>query len=342
MTRGSSTIEIDETTGQVRRFELRDEEAGTEFILGAAPDRLAKEISTLDRRLASTTNAWRFDAPLTSLAQFSLDEYAHVANVIGRPLPATKLALVQQLVPRVCRRADQWLATILSDSKPESFSFPPPEHENKGWQHFAAGWLLKGAEIGFPHDSPPWTLSRETAFLLAGKGMYAQRELNGLLNSPTTGPLSGLYAAGLFKFINADVSRRFARTSLARTDVRFLRRDLQWLLSPDCLARTPLLDTADALRELKPEEIRALAGLITEDEPQRESISAALSLPRSQRDHPLAEVLPTTLEALWDAWLKQRVERWLQQLSEQGLPKDAVGAVNANQGTSRIPTTAGG
>jgi hypothetical protein len=134
MTRGELTIEIDETTGQVRRFELRDEEAGTEFILGAAPDRLAAEISRLDRRLATATNAWRVDAAVTSLAQFSLDEYAHFADLIGRPLPATKLALVQQLVPRVCRRADQWLATVLSDSKPESFSFPPPENENKGWQ----------------------------------------------------------------------------------------------------------------------------------------------------------------------------------------------------------------
>jgi hypothetical protein len=189
---------------------------------------------------------------------------------------------------------------------------------------------------------PPWTLNRETAFLLAGKGAYSQRELNGLLNLPTTGPLSGLYAAGLFKFINADVSRRFAHTSLARTDVRFLRRDRQWLLSPDCLALVPLIDTAEALRELKPEEIRALASLITADEKQRESISAALLLPQAQRDRPVADVLPSTLEAIWDAWLKQQVERWLQRLSEQGLPKDAVGAVRSFQGTARMPVNAGG
>jgi hypothetical protein len=182
--------------------------------------------------------------------------------------------------------------------------------------------LIKISDACFPRESPPWTLGREIAFLLAGKGAYAQREIGGVLASPATGPLSSLYASALFRYLNPEWSRRFARLGLYRTDVRFLRRDFEWLLSPECVARAPLIEAAQMLRGSSEEELRLLSSLLTSDEDQTQAVMAAL-LRQADPQQSLEAALPGMLEALWEAVFKEHVERLLQVLSQEGQIRNA-------------------
>ena len=128
------------------------------------------------------------------------------------------------------RPACEW-----KSNKDARFTLPPPKSDPvTGLLQMLPSPLIKISEACFPRESPPWTLGREIAFLLAGKGAYAEREIGGVYSSPTTGPLSSLYASAMFRYLNPEWSRRFARLGLYRTDVRFFRRDLDWLLSPEC------------------------------------------------------------------------------------------------------------
>jgi hypothetical protein len=322
LTHGESLVEVEEATGRLVRFEHRDARKGDQIKVSVAPGALMARREELKERLATSVNGWDAEAPLTSIAQFLLDEFAAVRCAALNNDQQAQLRLVKRLVPRICRNGDTWIASGAWRSRNDTFSFPPPrENADTNLLQLASPLLIRVADSCFPRESPPWTVSRETAFLLAGKSPYARREIDTVLASPTMGPLSSLYAAALFHYINADLSRRSAHNGLFRTDVRFFRRDLEWLLSPDSVTRAPLIEAAEALRSLTAEERSGLASLVTSDGAQREAVLAAL-LPLFQADS-AAAALPATLEMLWEAALKQHVERGLQILSQHGQIRNA-------------------
>jgi hypothetical protein len=92
-----------------------------------------------------------------------------------------------------------------------------------------------------------------------------------------------------------------------------------------------LVELAEALATMKPEEIRALASLLSANEAGRDAVAAALVIPRKNAGQ-AAENIPALLEALWETVLKQHVERWLKALSQEGLIKNAQAPKRATTG----------
>lgn len=320
MTRDGSIVEIEEATGRLVRLELRDDERGSELTLRVERGALMAKLDEVQPRLQGYSNGWSEATPLASVAGFALDEYQFLREGSLTGDERARLGAVRKLARHACRAADDWIISHHALDSKDEFKLPPPnETAVQHLPQMLTTPLLQGARFCFPRESPPWTLSRETAFLLAGKSAHAQYQLAAVLNSTSTGPISGLYGSGLFRFWNPEMSRRFARQSLVRTDARYFRRDLEWLLAKESILRAPLLDMATTLREFEPEELRGLASMLASDPTQRAAIARALLQLKADPKQSTEDALPATLEALWEAALKQYVERWLQLLSQQGL-----------------------
>jgi hypothetical protein len=174
-------------------------------------------------------------------------------------------------------------------------------------------FALPRSDRYFRRGTWPWTVWRETWFVLAGEPKYAAEELQRLASSEECGPLFYLVTARIVKLRNSAGAKVVARMGLqALTPERF-RRDVQVLMDKETVTGRALLHAFEALRTMTDDDARRTGQRLL-NRPE-----LLLELVRQLRAHPQVptDVLaPQLLSAAWDQGLKEAVTDELRKLAE--------------------------
>jgi hypothetical protein len=176
----------------------------------------------------------------------------------------------------------------------------------------------------FPKYSWPWTVARESAFVIMNQGRYTGDELGRLKDSAGTGPIGCLAIAGVLAMVHSPATKDFAAQGLTRLSDRDFLRDCDLFLRGDSgLARnfTRLVQT---LRTLSEDELAALVAVLPETEGNllRESADALRTSPEAAP----AEVLALAISKYWQQSLRAKVQKSLGQFA--AIPKKRGSASN--------------
>ena len=167
----------------------------------------------------------------------------------------------------------------------------------------------------FAQGSWPWTLSRETVFILGGMGKYSLAELGKIYESEETGPLGYLTTAKVLSRLSPRLSGAFAAKGLSRMSVEAFRNDVRVLLEGDSKLARCLIETAQALRDLDDAERDAL--LLVFDAEYAEVVGRSIDMLRKDKSIPIKEAIPGACDELWREFLQKRVEAALRKLATQ-------------------------
>jgi TPR repeat protein len=195
---------------------------------------------------------------------------------------------------------------------------------------FVGAWLVDKADLVWPRDTWPWTLTREAGFTLASKGIYTSGELQKLLVSDRVGPLGGVAAGALLARMNAPLSEKFVRRAIEQNSADGLQKDLAVLLAPESragkIAEAALLE----LGGIKDPQWADLASLF---QPQStDFLRATARLMGNSTNQSLAELLHPVVAQFWDPLLKTNLESALAKaLVRVETPKTPQGAYERAQ-----------
>jgi hypothetical protein len=165
----------------------------------------------------------------------------------------------------------------------------------------------------FPKYSWPWTVARESAFVIMNQGRYTGDELGRLKDSADTGPIGCLAIAGVLAIVHSPAAKDFAGQGLTRlSDQDFLRDCNLFLRGESGLARN-FTKLVQGLRTLPADELTALVAVLPEAEANllRESADALRASPEAAP----AEVLTPAISKYWQQSLRTKVQEPLRQLA---------------------------
>jgi hypothetical protein len=205
----------------------------------------------------------------------------------------------------------------LTDDEEETFSVPLSEPEsleqaNRTMTAMMAAWVFRHCHELFPPKSWPWTVARETVFVLTGKAKYTDLELQRLYESKEVGPIGYLTIAKLLAHIQSPAATAFAMRGLARLSGDDFRKDYRLVLEGQLPFAQSIEKTAEALRDLTDEEIEALAGILPDK--FGDSLRSTVQLMREGEGKPIRETLAIAFDRLWDRFLRRSVQNALMPL----------------------------
>jgi hypothetical protein len=251
----------------------------------------------------------------------------YVANKIGRspsesdscrqgPSPQQVAEVVRKIIPpslgEIFSRKDY------GDDDTFSVPYDLMSGGNNPMSNLVAGFAAVAFRFTndfFAQGSWPWTLSRETVFILGGMGKYSLAELGKIYESEETGPLGYLATAKVLSRLSPRLGGAFAAKGLSRMSVEAFRKDVRVLLEGDSKLARCLIETAEALRGLDDNERDAL--LLIFDAEQAEVIGRSIDILRKDKSTPVKEVIPGACDELWREFLQKRVEAALRKLATQ-------------------------
>jgi hypothetical protein len=165
----------------------------------------------------------------------------------------------------------------------------------------------------FPKHSWPWTIARESVFVLANQTTYTESELQRIYESEDTGPIGCLVIAELLAKLNSSSAGTFAIGGLTRLGSAHFQNECRVLLEGQSGLARAFSNMASALREMPVEELEALAALLPPDESTFLK-DCARNL-RAAPNEPLSTSLRSALDAYWENSLRARVRQLLLKLS---------------------------
>ena len=264
-----------------------------------------------------------FDAkrPLRSMFDFLLHEDMHnewmsVLRAIEKDeLTQSKLdafgAWSKFIAMGVLDPIDEYLAArAWEDDSEDEFKLPPtvPNSPN-AWTLAGAALVIPGADALFPRDSWPWTVWRETCFVVAGRGKYTGRQLQRAVVSEDFGPVGLLVVSSLVDRMSRQASQTLAHRGTQRLSVAEFRRDYEPLLDETRITGKCIRRACEILRELSPAELRELQARTPD--PWRPPFEAFSNELRRETDRPIDQAMPAALDAAWKAGLSDIIEQIL-------------------------------
>ena len=197
-----------------------------------------------------------------------------------------------------------------------------------GFVGVAAQIALSASDSVFPRDSWPWTLTRETALSIVGKGQHSREEMFDLYSSADSGPICCLVAGTLNLWNDPPMARKFAEKGLKKLDVKDFRKDYGFLLRPDHPIAKHVDEFMAALSELDDDDV---AYLVRKSKPKdAKYVAEGFRILRQRKGRPAIESLPDVLDAIWQNGLRDRVKTALECLAS-GAPPWASNGVAANR-----------
>jgi ankyrin repeat protein len=175
----------------------------------------------------------------------------------------------------------------------------------------------------FPKYSWPWTVARESSFVMLGQGRYTDVELERLYKSEDIGPIGLLTISRLLGMAGSSASRDFALQGLIRLGSEDFLRDCNLFLRGDSGLARSFARLAEVLRTLPDDELAALVAVLPGAEANLVRDAAAAL--RSQPEASPASVLAPAFEKYWQETLRAKVRESLRQLS---LPSRESGKVS--------------
>lgn len=315
----NQVVRVDAATGRLKELSVRDENMFIEvrFAKGAF-DQARRE---LDAATSGLSNRYDPDHPFSSVVGFAAAELARwgMLDKVVTNLPPVQrervvLAVNKLLGPTVLAPIDQAMST---DKPTEAFSIPMDETDRALAQNslsaFFAAFGFRYCNEFFPKYSWPWTVARESVFVLAQQATYTDAELTRLYESDDTGPLGCLVIAELLTRVNSPAARTFAGRGLTRLSAAGFRNDCRLFLEGKSGLARVFANMTIALREMPPEEVEALAAALPTDEAGfLKDCAHAL---RAAPAQPLPESLGPALDKYWDKSLRAQIEAALLKLS---------------------------
>ena len=175
----------------------------------------------------------------------------------------------------------------------------------------------------FPKYSWPWTVARESSFVMLGQGRYTDAELDRLYKSDDIGPIGWLAISRLLGMAGSSASRDFALQGLIRLGSGDFLQDCDLFLRGDMGMARGFAKLAEVLRTLPDDELAALVAVLPDAEATlvREAAAALRAHPEASP----ATALTPALEKYWQETLRAKVRESLRQLS---LPPREPGKVS--------------
>ncbi len=311
-------LRFDAATGRLDELSIHYNQMWLEIQLAKGSFGPARQL--LDGSAAALSNRYAPEHPFSSMMGFVAVEMARwrVFDKMATNLPALQrqqaiAALNKLLSATVLAPIDQ----LITKEPAEPFTIPAGEMERALAQNslstLFAAFGFRYCNALFPKYSWPWTIARESVFVLANQSTYTDSELKRLYQSEETGPIGCLVIAELLSKMNSPAAKTFAILGLTRLSPADFRNDCRLFLQDASGLARAFSNMASVLREMPNEEIDALAAVL----PDNESTllrNCAQKL-RSAPSAPLDTSLRSALDTYWEKCLRSQVRGALQKLS---------------------------
>ncbi len=309
----NSVMRFDEKTGRLAEVTGRRE--GVTLTIQFRPRAFEEEAGKLEALAGALTNRYRAGHAFSTFIAFAGEELAQLELTNGMATNLTALergqavrALVRLCSPLVLEPIDRAAAppAIASDA---SFNIPADETDKSLSANtlflIAESVVFKHADEWFPRYSWPWTLARETTFMLASRGEYADAELNRLMKSEDTGPLGYLAMAQGLAWLGSPGAKGVATHGLTHLTTAEFEADCRLLFVGDSALARLFANLAAAVRDLPREELAALAKALPPAEAALLTSSAEALRANPKGD--LASTLTPVLNRYWEQALRSHV-----------------------------------
>jgi hypothetical protein len=321
------TVEVDDRSG---RFSVRGGPGtnGFAYQLGFANHAFEETQARLLAGSVHGTNRYDSAKPLGSFAGFAIEELLRSRLLQDRIL--TNLAgenrihaakVTSALFSKVALAPLDRLILQQADSSHDEETFVIPEVRtptgtvNSEVMAQVASWLLRFSDKVFPVDTWPWTLWRETTFLVQGRSRYSSQALQQIYESDETGPLGYLAAAELLHRLHLPQAALFATRGLGELSATAFERDAKLLFNEDTLVGQSFINLAATLRDMDDADLDYLASLMPP--PRAGLIRQSVALMRAAKGRPTYETLAPALGAYWQVELKEQVAAALKSLAHE-------------------------
>ena len=312
---GSLALRADARTGAIKDIHfLKLAGARIEFQAGAWQQAMTAKSQAAN----GFNNSYQPGHPLESLLQFVLNEI--LAQLEDNSHPGTVTArqeAVEQLTTSTLKSVDHWLQRF---DKHEKTVFTIPRERPTSQKQVLDAVLMAIPVVidpWFPRGSWPWTLSRQTALMMASKSRHTGNELQRLLDHEAIGPVGYWAIAAFLKRFGSPKYRPFAGHALQVLNTDDIDHDARILISQDAWTGQFIAGIGDNLRKMNPETV---AVLIQPLPGNLQTFIQDWSLQLHQSpDRPTTELFMETLTQAWQQELSTRVAKQLQEMLQPAI-----------------------
>ncbi len=257
----------------------------------------------------ASSNTWKATRPLMSYVDFAL------GWTLGGVLEAEASPELRAALPALLRLLEEGVlspamdAVAEEDSKAKPFQLPPVTEAPTNPMEALVLGVLFFADQFFPYGSWPWTLLRQGALVVIGKGQYTGAELQRVAQSGQMGPVGRLAYATALGLIGSPARVPFAQLGLAGLGAEAFLKDVRVLMRGPSGAPKALRHAVATLRTLKAKEIQALAGLV---EPGHRAFVGDLLRTLADPITKDEAAIEAALSKAWEAGLKAVVKEALE------------------------------
>ena len=290
--------------------------------LRATEGRYKKRHAEINKQIASVENRYSESRPVSSTLKFLIHDLGSqlpdsVRNkidiewpqlaVLVRILDADALASVDEAV----------IEHFIQKTDLSPFKLPHGNYRlgNTSQLAIASPFMVQAAELAFPRQSWPWTLTRESAFMLGGMSRYLREELEKYAFA--NGPLALLAAGKVTTYLGGNTTKILAHYARRQMSKKRFMDDLAPLLDQKHLCGSCVLGVAESLRKIDEDSLATFATSISTDFDQ---LIVNLGARLRKTEGPLTEhKLAEAIGEAWDDGLATWVEAELQRMAPAGL-----------------------
>ena len=179
--------------------------------------------------------------------------------------------------------------------------------------------LAASADQYFPRQSWPWTVWRETGFVISGRGSYTGQQIREFFTSEEVGPVGLLIVASLLDHINPKAAQAIAQRGIELTSGETFSRDYLPFLEQSHLAGQCFRRACEVLISAEECEVQGIQEKLAEP---WAGVFAAFSLElRRDMNRPIEESISSALDEAWDSGLHLRVKQMLSDISSRSESK---------------------
>lgn len=315
---------VDAQSGRLLEYTWDEEVGGPSLKICFVPGELKRRLARIEKQTAEYPDAFDPQRPLSSLLEVLCHQQLISAFAQLKPRQRRTLETVRGMIGRgVLEPVDRLILTSNAGGDGDfKIPFQPPKPGDPSAVNPLAMILrLALPQYGrlFPHDSWPWTLGREAAFVATGSSKYTDAELQKLYTSDENGPLCFLATGCLLELLNPRLARPFAAKGLEKLSVDDFRKDYHILIHGDGIAGECIRRAAEILRDLDRPQVELLTKAFPGEHGRL--LGRAAEVLRRHRDRPIAEALPEVLDDLWQRGLYRTVRTALADLQQRTSPE---------------------
>jgi|GEM_PF-2881219 len=263
-------------------------------------------------------NCWQAAKPLETFLQFVLNEaFWQLKSNKDKALALGQRQAIAELTATALASAETQLKKYQRTQR-NRFTIP---NANPTSQDQLLSTLLLTVPVvidpWFPRGSWPWTLTRQTALTMAGKGQYSISELQRVLANEPLGPVGYWAVAEFLKKFGSPKYQPFASHALDTLNTDALYRDMRLLINQDTWTGQAIAVIGNNLQGMDANTVTELTRALPRNVKQFvEQWSVSI---QQNPQRPTTELFLEALEKQWQQELSALVAGRLKQLTAPGI-----------------------